>query len=50
MKMLKERKDFLGLENIFSSKKEVVVFFEVFMQSGNLGRYLCKKNAIKGKR
>ena len=35
MKSLKERRDYLGLEDCFGSKKYLYAFFEEFMNSKN---------------
>ena len=50
MKKLKERKDFYGLENVFSSKKGLMAFFEKFLGCANFEALLRDRNAIKAKK
>ena len=50
MKKLKDRKEFYGLESVFSSKKLVLGFFEKFVCSANFEAYLRDRNAIRAKK
>ena len=45
-KYLKGRKHYEGLENVFDGKKYVVMFFEEFVDSGNFGLFLKKRNVL----
>lgn len=50
MKALKERKDFLGLEDCFNGKRYIYGFFEEFLNSKNFDYYLQEKNAVRAKK
>lgn len=49
LKDIRDRKDYMGLEDIFVARKYVYEFYKEFINTSNFDQYLLNKNAIRAK-